>query len=273
MQEDLEDEVEAINAIFGEGTLLPLESNGLYALNIPSQEASLRIEFPSDYPHAPPSVLGTQRSGEHTRKGEAAHILDLFRDAVGRLWQPGQVCLFDVLEDLATTLPTAEMLDWEGDVNASLQATTISDANDSQGAPPWIISKTVVELKSVFVARCAAVSSPQQAKQYLHHLLDTDKKVAKATHNITAHRIRGEKGVTFQDCDDGGETAAGGRLLHLLQLMDAWDLTVVVTRWYGGQKLGPARFGIINGVARDALLRAGYVGQESAGAVKKKGNK
>lgn len=27
-----------------------------------------------------------------------------------------------------------------------------------------------------------------------------------------------ENGVTFQDCDDDGETAAGGRLLHLLQV-------------------------------------------------------
>ena len=33
------------------------------------------------------------------------------------------------------------------------------------------------------------------------------------------HRLMdGSKGVLLQDCDDDGESAAGGRLLHLLQV-------------------------------------------------------
>ena len=102
------------------------------------------------------------------------------------------------------------------------------------------------------------------------HLLDTDKKVAKATHNITAHRIQSDNGVTFQDCDDDGETAAGGRLLHLMQLTDVWNVMVVVTRWYGGQKLGPARFGIINTVAKDALAKGGFVQDHESSKRKKR---
>jgi len=121
----------------------------------------------------------------------------------------------------------------------------------------------------VFVARCAPVSSPDQARQYLQHLLDHDKKVTKASHNITAHRMKRDDGITFQDCDDDGETAAGGRLLHLMQLMDLWNVMVVVTRWYGGHKLGPARFGIINTVARDAFVKAGFVREDSSSSKKK----
>ena len=100
--------------------------------------------------------------------------------------------------------------------------------------PPWTLSEVVTEKKSVFVARAAPVSSPDQAKQYLGHLLVTDKKVAKATHNISAWRIQGENGVQYQDCNDDGETAAGGRVLHLLDLMNVWNTMVIVTRWYGG---------------------------------------
>ena len=92
----------------------------------------------------------------------------------------------------------------------------------------------------------------------VQHLLATDKKAAKATHNMTAWRMRDdETGVVYRDCDDDGETAAGSRLLHLLELMDVWNVMVVVTRWYGGTHLGPDRFRIINSVARDAIVKAG----------------
>ena len=62
----------------------------------------------------------------------------------------------------------------------------------------------------------------------------------------------------YQDFDDDGETAAGGRLLRQMQMMGVWDVLVVVSRWYGGVKLGPARFGIICGVAREALVEGGW---------------
>lgn len=48
----------------------------------------------------------------------------------------------------------------------------------------------------------------------------------------------------LQDYDDDGEAAAGGRLLHLLQMTDARNVCVVVSRWYGGILLGPSRFAI-----------------------------
>ncbi|EWC47402.1 hypothetical protein DRE_00370 [Drechslerella stenobrocha 248] len=81
---------------------------------------------------------------------------------------------------------------------------------------------------------------------HISALISSDKKIARATHNIT-------------DNDDDGETAAGSRLGHLLELIDVWDVVVVVSRWYGGVKLGPDRFRIINQVAREALILGDFV--------------
>lgn len=44
-------------------------------------------------------------------------------------------------------------------------------------------------------------------------------KIARATHNMSAYRIRvPDKDAFLQDCDDDGEAAAGSRLLRLLQV-------------------------------------------------------
>jgi len=61
------------------------------------------------------------------------------------------------------------------------------------------------------------------------------------------------------DCDDDGESAAGGRLAHLLEILELENVLVVVSRWYGGTLLGPDRFKLINQAARDALEKAGLL--------------
>lgn len=47
----------------------------------------------------------------------------------------------------------------------------------------------------------------------------------------------------MQDNDDDGEAAAGGRIAHLMQVMEVVNVLVVVSRWHGGVKLGPDRWG------------------------------
>jgi hypothetical protein len=277
MSEDLRNEIEAINSIYGEGTLEITYQDRTYILHLPNRGESLRIRFPGDYPDGPPVIIGIQSSGEQAKRGGATHVVEAFRGAAQRLFRAGEVCLFDVIEDVNSNLTSTlfEQADADTEARDREKLATPADLNVQHlQAPPWVISDVITELKSVFIARCAPVTSPDQAKLYLQHLLETDKKVAKATHNITAHRIRGENGVTFQDCDDDGEMAAGGRVLHLMQLMDLWNVIVVVTRWYGGQKLGPARFGIINSVARDAFVKGGFVQeQDSANSSRKKGKR
>jgi putative IMPACT (imprinted ancient) family translation regulator len=61
------------------------------------------------------------------------------------------------------------------------------------------------------------------------------------------------------DHDDDGESAAGGRLAHLLQILDVKDVLVIVTRYFGGTLLGADRFKHINQAARDALELGGFI--------------
>lgn len=280
MNEDFQNEVAAINSIYGDDSINSTSEEDTYVLRLPQHDVSLRLQFPHQYPATPPSVVGIESSGEHTRKGDAARVVKIFRDVLGRIYQPGEVCLFDVIEDVIGELSSAiageaEEVNGTGSAEPAIErdeSTTVRENLQIDYKIPWTLSDVVIESKSVFVARCAPISSPGLAKSYVQQLLDSDKKVRSATHNITAWRIKGENGITYQDCDDDGETAAGGRLLHLMQLMELWDVMVVVTRWYGGHQLGPKRFSLINTVARDAFIKGNFV-QEDSSTAKKKGKK
>ena len=101
-----------------------------------------------------------------------------------------------------------------------------------------------------------------------------NKKIAHVKHNIYAYRIFSEEKQSWLcDCEDDGEDAAGGRLLHLLEILDAVDTMVVVSRWYGGILLGPDRFKHINNAARNVLDSAGVILPKDEKGKKKKGNK
>lgn len=107
----------------------------------------------------------------------------------------------------------------------------------------------LTDRRSTFQAHLAKCTRPEDALRSLRVLL-RDTKVARATHNMWAYRIVGDDGVLYADNDDDGETMAGKRMAQLLETMGATNVMVVVTRWYGGIHLGPARFRHINNVAR-----------------------
>lgn len=295
--EAIADELTSINSIYGEGTFVSIATN-TYSLTIPSfPSITLRLEFPTDYPDAPPSILGTQSVGEGVAKGVGSRVVDVVRNVLAEVYIPGEACVFSVLEEAREALEEAShegtldlyhdhaaQQEENGNKESQLLNSHGESAHDHSPSqpqstpaigppPPWIVAPAMTEKKSVFLARCAPVSSPAQAKSYVQHLLATDKKAARATHNITAWRIRGPNETSYQDCDDDGETAAGGRLLHLMQLMDVWDVMVVVTRWYGGVLLGPDRFRIINSAAREAMVVGGFVAREGEGERGKKGKR
>jgi hypothetical protein len=293
MSEELLDEITSINSIYGEHTLVGVaDEPGIYALTLPTRSnISLRTEFLKEYPDAPPSILGTQHIGDNVAKGEGQQIVDCIRTVLAEVYIPGSPCIFDLIEEgdqklqqLGLDTSSREEEQQVAQTNSQHQDTSgqepLSDdyqsLDDLGDVPPWVLSEIITEKKSVFVARAAEVHSVDEAKTYLAHLLGTDKKAAKATHNITAWRIQGENGVQFQDCDDDGESAAGGRLLHLLELMGVWNAMVVVTRWYGGIHLGPDRFRLINQAARDAMVKGAFtseIAKESKDVNKKKGKK
>lgn len=277
-------------------------------LQIPGQaHLSFRLGFGASYPETRPAVLGTASTAA---RGEGKLAVDVLEDIVQRTWQAGAVCLFDVISEAVEVFPelniggskdseeagptesnaTGQSSNKAGEPTIpgeSFAALSLRDAFGLDNPPDWILSEVITEKKSTFLARAVQVTSLAQAQAFLDHLTATDKKVAVASHNISAWRIKQKKdGVSssdpdaaetvVQDYDDDGETAAGGRLLHVMQLMDVWNVLVVVSRWFGGIHLGPARFRLINDAGRDALVKGGFDKKQTIAAPekgKKKGKK
>ena len=84
--------------------------------------------------------------------------------------------------------------------------------------------------KSRFLAHAAPVTTPQQAVAYVHEVGD-----ASATHNCWAYRI----GQDYRFNDDGEPGGTAGRpILQAIEGQGIDRVVVVVTRWFGGIKLG-----------------------------------
>jgi uncharacterized YigZ family protein len=84
--------------------------------------------------------------------------------------------------------------------------------------------------KSRFVANAANVSTPQAALALINEVADRS-----ATHNCWAYRI----GLDYRFNDDGEPGGTAGK--PILQAIDGQgfdQVAVVVTRWFGGIKLG-----------------------------------
>lgn len=259
-------------------------------LQIPGQpHLSFRLGFDVNYPETRPTVLGTASTAA---RGEGKIAVDVLEDIVQRTWQAGAVCLFDVISEAVevfpelniggnkdsneagpaesnSTMQSSSKTDEPTISGESFAALSLRDEFGLENPPDWILSDVITEKKSTFLARAVQVTSLAQAQAFLDHLTATDKKVAVASHNISAWRIKQKKDggsnsdpdaaeTVVQDYDDDGETAAGGRLLHVMQLMDVWNVLVVVSRWFGGIHLGPARFRLINDAGRDALVKGGF---------------
>lgn len=103
--------------------------------------------------------------------------------------------------------------------------------------------------KSRFLAQAAPVTSAEQALAFLREVGDP-----LATHNCWAWRI----GHDYRFNDDGEPGGTAGRpILQAIEGQDMDRVMVVVTRWYGGTKLGAG--GLVRaygGTAAECLRRA-----------------
>ena len=107
--------------------------------------------------------------------------------------------------------------------------------------------------RSRFLARAAPVESPEAALAFLHEVADPQ-----ATHNCWAYRI----GADYRSSDDGEPGGSAGRpILAAIEGQGVDQVMVVVTRWYGGIKLGAG--GLVRAVA--LALAAHGRGQQADG--------
>lgn len=269
MAEDLVNEIAALQSIYGPDVFREEGGAFVYVLSIPHREVSLRVLLPPDYPNSIPQLLRVERTGAQATKGYGSHVLDIARAILLSVFIPGSVCLFDLLQELDTALAEESegqqpsLLRSGEDANLLPNAAP-SDACSLEEDPHWVLSSTVTKKKSTFAARACTVTSPAHAQACITRLLENDKHTARATHTMSAYRVRTPSAATmigevlYEDYDDDGEIAAGRRLLRLLQVMNVCNVLVIVSRWYGGVKLGPDRFNIINGVAREAVVDGGW---------------
>ncbi|XP_045706386.1 protein IMPACT isoform X2 [Phyllostomus hastatus] len=158
-------------------------------------------------------------------------------------------------DDILSPCPPVKALNLGSSENRAGAATRMVEREE---LPPIDHGVPITDRRSTFQAHLAPVVCPKQVKTVLAKLYE-NKKIASATHNIYAYRIYCEDKQTFlQDYEDDGETAAGGRLLHLMEILNVRNVLVVVSRWYGGVLLGPDRFKHINNCARNILVEKKY---------------
>lgn len=106
---------------------------------------------------------------------------------------------------------------------------------------------------SKYAVSGGAVETRADVKAFMATLC-RDKKFAKATHNSWAAILRDgpAKG-------DDGEAGAGMVILRMLQHEGLRHHIIVVTRWYGGVKLGGDRFRHVQTATRHYLRETAHI--------------
>ncbi|KAM4574554.1 protein IMPACT isoform 1-T1 [Fundulus diaphanus] len=286
-EEDLQaqiEEVEALSSIYGDEWCVIDEASRIFCIKISSDAeeqkltACLQIILPPDYPSAAPPIY--QINAAWLRGSERAKLANSLEDIY--VEHAGESILYLWVERIRDFLVEkshcSESVVQQEEVNRTAEeeveddedapdfsilgvekAHLFMDQPNDEEMPPVKHGSPITDRRSTFQPHLAPVVAPRQVKMVLEKLYE-NKKIASATHNIYAYRIYCEDKHSFlQDCEDDGETAAGGRLLHLLQILDVRNVMVVVSRWYGGILLGPDRFKHINNCARNILTEEGYV--------------
>mmetsp|Transcript_1484 Transcript_1484/g.4385 ORF Transcript_1484/g.4385 Transcript_1484/m.4385 type:complete len:261 (+) Transcript_1484:758-1540(+) len=193
-------------------------------------KATLVVTFGAAYPdREPPQLSVATVSGLSERQR-----LALVR--VAESTARSEVCVYDVATALGAALE--DIADDEEDASWTTSEQPRVFVDESRFAVAVIEGETIVDRKSTFKAFLAFVTCEGQKLWVLRSLLSRPR-LAKATHNMVAYRYvdRGT-GALHADNDDDGEAGAGVKMALILDLFQATNVLVMVSRWYGGTKLG-----------------------------------
>ena len=116
--------------------------------------------------------------------------------------------------------------------------------------------------KSRFIAHIKPVADEDEAKSFIAEVKQEHKE---ATHNCSAYTIGNQ--MNIQKANDDGEPSgtAGVPMLDILKKLETHNVCVVVTRYFGGIKLGGG--GLIraySGAVRDVIYDIGRVALKEA---------
>ncbi|KAJ9592784.1 hypothetical protein L9F63_015562, partial [Diploptera punctata] len=208
------EEIEALCSIYGNEWKTEDEANRSYSIKI--EDAVLYVKMPSDYPSASPPEyqLSAPYLGTSEKQRISSHMDQVYLENIG------ETVIFQWIENVRELLQEMRLPDIpqeRGHEEEEDESWGDSVPAESTTQFEIIHGTTITDRKSVFQGHVAVVTSVQQVCEVLNNLKE-NRKIANATHNISAYRIYKEDTKTYlQDCDDDGETQAGGRLLHLLQ--------------------------------------------------------
>jgi len=94
----------------------------------------------------------------------------------------------------------------------------------------------IMVLNSRFIATAAPVFSVEEAREFIHAIIQ---EFSDASHHVPAFLVGFGQSVTAHCSDDGEPSGTAGRpALAVLQGSGLGDIAVVVTRYFGGTKLG-----------------------------------
>ncbi|XP_076264364.1 protein IMPACT-like [Rhynchophorus ferrugineus] len=252
------EELEVIKAIFGDQWKYNKTTNS-FSIQI-TKNVELWLTLPSEYPSSVPPryevwAPNLSKSQRDLIDSEFANIYEMDK---------GEPVIYQWIEkfkDIVLNDYVSE--DCRDDVSYTneednVQSVSSNNVECKSNTKLKITHGSIItDRKSTFQGHVCEISSSQNVSDFLNILLE-NRKIAQATHNILAYRVKCDK-TTLQDSNDDGESHAGGRLLHLLQILELQNVAVVVSRWYGGIHLGPDRFKHINNAARIALTDAGFI--------------
>ncbi|KAF3927733.1 hypothetical protein ABW21_db0206760 [Orbilia brochopaga] len=226
--QDLLDEVTSLNSIYSPDTLTlqqpPTAAAGVDAINADEREGiicilspptsainppvSLTIRFPRDYPASRPVVVSGTTFGKGLSKEE---VTQLARDVLQNVWLDDSVVLFDFVEGLKELLHTdpqtpEDAVDPAEKDNASLplsptqergiEITPTSAPRNVVSSIQWNVTPATTVQKSVFVGRSVRVTSAETARMHISDLISSDRKIARATHNITGEAFNSIDGLS-----------------------------------------------------------------------------
>ncbi len=264
--DDLEqqrDEILALSSIYGDEFKLEefTKDYQVYSMAFTNDqktiELKLTVKLPPSYPsHMPPTFeLSSPYLNGPTKAKLGQQLNAIFLENIG---QPVLYQWFEEVRQFIATFNQDNGIDVkEIETPTTTTHSTMINEIVAEKSFTFTTSEPIVDRKSTFQGHATEVSSRNDVVLALQQLkLNT--KIERATHNIYAYRIF-DGNVWLQDCDDDGESQAGCRLLHLLQVTEAKNVLVVVSRWFGGIHLGAARFKHINNAARHVLDKNGNI--------------
>ena len=109
--------------------------------------------------------------------------------------------------------------------------------------------------KSHFQAHSVKITSPDEVVPAIKALC-ADTTIAGATHLMYAYRV-GTENRCIHNFEDDGEWGGARHIMDAIQKKNVYNHLICITRWYGGQHIGPVRFDIIKDLADQAIQGTG----------------